>query len=287
MTKVDYKELKKGGFMKQIQKDQFALRIKIVGGNLEAEKLKTIYHIADKYGEKTVHMTSRQSIEIPFIKLNDIKAVKQELAKAGLEPGACGPRVRTITACQGNRVCSSGLIDTTELAIEFDERYFAMELPHKFKLGITGCRNNCLKAEENDLGVKGGIEPSWNESLCTYCGLCEAVCPVKAIKVDKKNRNLSFNLDDCIYCGKCVKSCPFDAWEGKAGFIISFGGLFGNRISVGRQIVPILFDKEDVHKVVEITLDFFNRYGKPNERFGNTLDRVGWILLEKELKEVV
>lgn len=287
MTKVDYKELKKGGFMKQIQKDQFALRIKIVGGNLEAEKLKTIYHIADKYGEKTVHMTSRQSIEIPFIKLNDIKAVKQELAKAGLEPGACGPRVRTITACQGNRVCSSGLIDTTELAIEFDERYFAMELPHKFKLGITGCRNNCLKAEENDLGVKGGIEPSWNESLCTYCGLCEAVCPVKAIKVDKKNRNLSFNLDDCIYCGKCVKSCPFDAWEGKAGFIISFGGLFGNRISVGRQIVPILFNKEDVHKVVEITLDFFNRYGKPNERFGNTLDRVGWNLLEKELKEVV
>lgn len=287
MTKVDYKELKKGGFMKQIQKDQFALRIKIVGGNLEAEKLKTIYHIADKYGEKVVHMTSRQSIEIPFIKLNDINAVKQELAKAGLEPGACGPRVRTITACQGNRVCSSGLIDTTELAIEFDERYFAMELPHKFKLGITGCRNNCLKAEENDLGVKGGIEPSWNESLCTYCGLCEAVCPVKAIKVDKKNRNLSFNLDDCIYCGKCVKSCPFDAWEGKAGFIISFGGLFGNRISVGRQLVPILFDKEDVHKVVEITLDFFKRYGKPNERFGNTLDRVGWNLLEKELKEVV
>ncbi len=47
-------------------------------------------------------MTSRQSIEIPFIKLEDIETVKQELAEAELYPAASGPRIRTITACQGN-----------------------------------------------------------------------------------------------------------------------------------------------------------------------------------------
>jgi dissimilatory sulfite reductase (desulfoviridin) alpha/beta subunit len=34
-----------------------------------------------------------------------------------------------------------------------DRRYFGKELSHKFKIGITGCKNSCLKAEENDLGI--------------------------------------------------------------------------------------------------------------------------------------
>ena len=102
-----------------------------------------------------VHLTSRQSIEIPFVKLDDIDAVKSSLAEENVEPGVCGPRVRTITACQGNAICPSGCIDTYALAKELDDRYFPRELPHKFKFGITGCQNNFLKAEENDLGIKG------------------------------------------------------------------------------------------------------------------------------------
>lgn len=284
---VDYKELKKGGFMKQIQKDRFALRIKVTGGQLEAEKLKKVYEIANKYGQGYVHMTSRQGIEIPFIKLEDVDAVKLELSEAGLRPGACGPRVRAVTACQGNAICSSGLIDTTELAKEFDERYYARELPHKFKLGITGCRNNCLKAEENDLGVKGGLKPEWESKNCTYCGLCQIICPTKAIKVTKgAEKSLSFDKDNCVYCGKCVKICPTDAWKGQSVYLVYFGGTFGNNIFTGKQLLPALNNKEDLHKTVEITLEFFKKYGKASERFARTLDRVGWNLLEEDLKEV-
>lgn len=287
MTQVNLNELKKGGFMKQVQKDRFSLRLRVVGGQIKAEQLKKVYAIAEKYGQGYVHMTSRQSIEIPFIKLSDVEEVKKELAEAGLQPGACGPRVRTITACQGSGICPSGLIDTTDLAKEFDQRYYARELPHKFKLGITGCRNNCLKAEENDLGVKGGMLPEWEKDLCSFCGLCEAVCPTKVISVAKQEKELAFNETGCIYCGKCVKSCPMDAWKGRSGFIVYFGGLFGNRISIGRQLIPILFSKDQGHAVVETTLGFFAKHAKPGERFGNTLDRVGWDLLENELKEVL
>src|SRR6266511_2154631 len=151
MSQTDYKELKKGGFMKQVQKDRFSLRLRLAGGQIEAEQLMKVYDIAQRYGQGYVHLTSRQSIEIPFIKLADVDVVKKELAQAGLQPRACGPRVRTITACQGSAICPSGLIDTTALAKEFDQKYGGRELPHKFKLGITGCGNNCLKAEENDL----------------------------------------------------------------------------------------------------------------------------------------
>ena len=286
MAQVDYAELKKGGFMRQVQAGHFSLRLRIVGGQIKAEQLRTVNEIAEKYGRGYIHMTSRQGIEIPFIKLEDIDTVKQELAKTGLQPGACGPRVRTVTACQGNGICPSGLIDTTSLAVELDEKYYARDLPHKFKLGITGCRNNCLKAEENDLGIKGGMLTEWIEDQCNYCGLCEAVCSAGIIKVDQDHETLTFDKSGCNYCGRCVKSCPTEAWEGKSGFIVYFGGLFGNRIAVGRQLLPIIFSTEELHQVIEATLAFFDKHGRASERFGTMLDRAGWDLLEKELQEV-
>lgn len=287
MAQVDYKELKKGGFMRQIQKNNFSLRLGIVGGQIQAEQLLKVYEVSKKYGNGYVHMTSRQSIEIPFIKLEDVENVKKELAESGIQPGVCGPRVRTITACQGSTICPNGLIDSTSLANEFDRKYHGRELPHKFKFGITACCNNCLKAEENDLGVKGGLQPSWEEDKCSFCGLCEAVCREKAIVVDKENKKLAFDEAACNYCGRCVKACPTEAWKGKAGFIIYFGGLFGNRIAIGEKLFPIIFSTEKLFEVVDATLKFFEEHGKSSERFRNTLDRVGWELFEKELKKVV
>ena len=121
--------------MRQKQKGYFSLRIQVVGGNLTAENIKAVAEVAEKYGKGYVHMTSRQGIEIPFIKVEDINVVKQKLADGGVGTGVCGPRVRTITACQGSEICPSGCIDTYTLAKELDERYFGRELPHKFKFG--------------------------------------------------------------------------------------------------------------------------------------------------------
>lgn len=287
MDELAYKELKKGGFMRQIQNEKFSLRLRVVGGQMNANQVQKVSEIAEKYGHGYIHMTSRQGIEIPFIDLADINAVKDELKTVDLEPGACGPRVRTVTACQGNTICGSGLIETSELAKELDEKYFAMDLPHKFKIGITGCRNNCLKAEENDLGIKGGLNPDWNANSCTYCGVCEAVCPSKAIEVNKTTNELKFNESKCIYCGKCVKSCPTDAWYGENGYITSFGGLYGNSIAFGKSILPLITRKEDLFKVVDATIDFFKENANAGERFRFTLDRIGIDNLKLKLEEVI
>ncbi|HDL90200.1 MAG TPA: NADH-quinone oxidoreductase subunit NuoI [Thermodesulforhabdus norvegica] len=54
---------------------------------------------------------------------------------------------------------------------------------------------------------------------CVACGLCEAVCPSKAITIeigeDEQGRRypISYILDGyrCIYCGFCEDVCPVDA----------------------------------------------------------------------------
>lgn len=287
MAKVDYQALKRGGFMRQVQKDCFSMRLRTVGGKIPAAQLRKVYEIAEKYGEGYVHLTARQGIEIPFIKLADVEQVKQELAEAGMETGACGPRVRTVTACQGQAICPSGLIDTTGLARELDQRYFGLELPHKFKFAVTGCRNNCLKAEENDLGIKGGMQPLYQADKCTFCGLCAAVCPTKAIQIDRDNKNLEFAKDKCIQCGKCVKSCPVDAWQGESGYLLVFGGTLGNSVAMGKTVIPFVANKGELFKIIDRTLSFFQEYGKNGERFRKTLERTGWDEFEKALEEVL
>lgn len=273
MATIDYAALKKGGFMRQKQKGFFSLRLQVVGGNLTAENIRTVAEVAEKYGHGYVHMTSRQGVEIPFISFEDIETVRAELAKGGVKPGVCGPRVRTITACQGSEICPSGCIDTYALAQELDEHYFGRELPHKFKFGVTGCQNNCLKAEENDLGVKGGMEVTWKQEKCIYCGVCEKACREGAIKCTATE--VLIDTSKCNYCGRCVKSCPTDAWEGESGYLLSFGGLFGNKIYKGEQLLPLIKDKDTLFRVADAAIDFFEENAKPGERFRLTLQRVG------------
>ncbi|MBQ4485878.1 MAG: 4Fe-4S binding protein [Oscillospiraceae bacterium] len=275
----DYAVLKKGGFMRQKQKNCFSLRLRVVGGNVTAEQLAKIAEVSEKYGDGHVHLTSRQSIEIPFIKLDEIDAVKNALAEGNVEPGVCGPRVRTITACQGSAICPSGCIDTYSLAKELDERYFARELPHKFKFGVTGCQNNCLKAEENDLGIKGGMKVEWLKDKCIGCKVCVKACRTEAISFSEGI--ITVDASKCNYCGRCAKSCPVDAWDTVNGYIISFGGTFGNHIEKGEAIIPFIDDHDKLLRICDTAIEFFEKNAKPSERFRLTLERVGWEPFEK------
>ena len=257
---VDYAALKKGGFMKQKQKGFGSLRLAVVGGNLTAKNIQTVAEVAEKYGKGYVHMTSRQGIEIPFIKVEDLEKVKEELAAGGVQTGVCGPRVRTVTACQGSEICPSGCIDTYTLAKELDERYFGRELPHKFKFGVTGCQNNCLKAEENDVGIKGGMTVEYKEDACISCGVCVKACRLEALTM--KDGKIEINTDKCNNCARCVKSCPTDAWVGTPGYIVSFGGTFGNFVYKGQELVPIIRDKDTLFRVTDAAINYFEENAK-------------------------
>lgn len=281
---VDYATLKKGGFMRQKQKNNFSLRLRVVGGNLSAVQLAKIAEVAEKFGDGHVHLTSRQGVEIPFIKLDQIEEVKAMLVEGGAVPGVCGPRVRTVTACQGEAICPSGCIDTYALAKELDDRYFGRELPHKFKFGITGCQNNCLKAEENDLGIKGGIKVKWRESDCIGCGVCEKACRSNAITIT--DGKISLDESKCNFCGRCYKSCPTDAWDTVHGYIVSFGGLFGNQINKGETIIPFIDDHDKLMEVCDAAIQFFDDNANPGERFKFTIERVGKEKFEKKILEV-
>ncbi len=279
---INYDELKKGGFMRQVQPGLFSVRLRIVGGRVEARQLVKLQAIAEKYGAGHVHLTARQGIEIPFIRLEDADAVRAELSEVGLYIGVCGPTFRTVTACQGREVCPNALADTQEDARRIDAAYFGQSgVPHKFKVGLAGCPNNCTKAAENDLGFMGTVEPGHVAENCSGCGVCAAVCRSRAIAME--DGHPVFVAEKCNGCGECVLACPTGAWVARRqGYAVFVGGKFGREPQIGRRIGGVI-DPADLLDVINRIAAFYKEYGHPGERFGSTLNRVGYDKLADEV----
>lgn len=279
----DYKKLKQNGIIRQADGDYFCLRLRSVGGNITTTSLAAIGRIAENYGEGTVHLTSRQGVEIPFVHQDQLDNALAAIQEAGLVTASCGPRVRTVTACQGTRVCRHGLIDTKSLAERIATHFNGAEAPHKFKIGVTGCPNNCLKAEENDVGIKGNAIVEWLEADCIQCGICKPICPVNAI--DLTEGRITIDTERCIGCGGCAKLCPQKSFTLQTGYRISFGGLFGRQIATGTVLKPFVKSPDDVIQVITRALQFYRLYGKKGERFGKALQRVGINKLQEFLQD--
>ena len=67
--------------------------------------------------------------------------------------------------------------------------------------------------------------------------------------------------------------------------MVSFGGTFGNHISEGKSLLPVITSEEQLYRVTDAAIQFFDDYANPGERFKFTIDRVGVDKLEKVLKE--
>lgn len=266
--------LKDGGFIKQKQKDYYSVRIRVVAGNITAEQMRKVSLLAEKYGRGYVTFTVRLGIEIPWVHYTKLQEIKQEIENIGLALAGCGPRVRPIVACKGT-VCPYGLIDTQGLAQKLDDEFFPMPgFPHKFKMGISGCPNNCSKPQFNDLGFQGQMEPELDENLCMGCGLCADVCDSKAITINE-NKIVVRDVNKCIYCGSCIRVCPTDAWKSKkTGVAVFVGGKFGKRPRFGYHVADLV-SIEDIPDVIKKTMEFYKSEGIKKERLIDTIDRVG------------
>lgn len=267
-------ELKKGGFLKQIQEDYFAVRLRVAGGNLTLEQVETIQKVARKYGQGYIHLTTRQGMEIPFIHFKDIDAVREELLGGGIGLGVCGGTVRGVMGCQGSYMCIHGQIDAKELSAQIDEHFFAAPVPGKFKISVTGCARSCAKPQENDFGFEGVVLPVLAENDCISCGLCADICPVAAISIQDGYPLLK--REKCVHCGECVTACPTGAWrQGEAGVRVWAGGRIGRDPKLGKVVIDFL-PLEKIPAVIEASLEFFREHGRPKERFGKVIERIGW-----------
>ena len=287
ISQEDEKRVKAMGFLSNKGTDNFSARIITVNGKITAAQQRCIADAAEKYGNGTVTYTTRLTVEVPGIPYEKIDEFQQFIAKEGLVTGGTGSQVRPVVSCKGT-TCQYGLLDSFGISEEihkrFYEGYHGVKLPHKFKIAVGGCPNNCVKPDLNDLGIIGQRVPNFDEDSCNGCKKCtvEAVCPVKAAKV--VDGLLEINKDICNNCGRCIGSCRFDAIEdGTYGYKIYIGGRWGKKIAQGRALGKIFTSKEEALDVIEKAILLFREQGETGERFARTIERLGFENVEKQL----
>ncbi len=283
----DIKRVKALGFLNNKGTDLFNGRIITVNGKITAEQTAVVAEAARKFGNGDVEFTTRLTIEVRGIHYKDIEAFREYIAPAGLETGGTGSVVRPIVSCKGT-TCQYGLYDTFALSEKIHERFYkgyhTVKLPHKFKIATGGCPNNCVKPDLNDLGIVGQLVPNFDEDMCNGCKKCQIakLCPMKAAVVE--DGVLEINKDLCNNCGRCIEQCPFDAIEdGTPGFKVYIGGRWGKKVAQGMPLSKVFTSEEDVLNVVESAILLFREQGQTGERFADTIARIGFEAVEKQL----
>ncbi|MDP8213076.1 MAG: hypothetical protein P9X22_07315 [Candidatus Zapsychrus exili] len=190
IKEIDYDAFKKRGFLRQKQDGYFLLRTRTTKGNYVAQQISVLTEISKKYGKGILHTTTRQGIEVPFIAFENIDTVEKEALAAGIAIGTSGPRLRSTTTCPGNNWCKSGLIDTFDLFDKIEKRGIrcAFDLPHKFKIAISGCPNRCTRPESTEIGIHGQVNPKNSDKrigYAVYLGGCGGRTPHLGFKLDK------------------------------------------------------------------------------------------------------
>ena len=110
--------------------------------------LKEILKGALEFANGNLTYTTRLSVEIQGIPYEKIEEFQEFIAKEGLETGGTGAKVRPVVSCKGT-TCQYGLLDSYAISEEIFRRFYKgyrqVALPHKFKIAVGGCPNNCVK----------------------------------------------------------------------------------------------------------------------------------------------
>ncbi len=267
--------------------DVFNVRVITGNGKITSEQHKIIAEAAEIFGSSEISLTSRMTLEIQGVPYDRIPALVLYLKERGLQTGGTGAKVRPVVSCKGT-TCQFGLIDTYSLSQKIHERFFVgygdVALPHKFKIAVGGCPNNCVKPDLNDFGVIGQRIFTPNEEKCRGCKKCviQMNCPMKAPSlVDGK---ISIDPEICNNCGRCHGKCPFGAFEeATEGYKVCIGGRWGKKTAMGKPLSKIFTSEDEVMDVLEKTLILFRDEGIKGERFADTVNRLGFDYVEKKL----
>ena len=267
--------------------DVFNVRIITRNGKISAEEQKVIAEAAEKFGSGEITMTTRLTLEVQGVKYENIAPLMEFLNEHGLSTGGTGSKVRPVVSCKGT-TCQYGLCDTFGLSEKLHELFYVgyhdVVLPHKFKIAVGGCPNNCVKPNLNDLGIVGQNVPVFDYSKCKGCKVCqvEKSCPIKIAKMD--NGKLYVDPNQCNNCSRCRGKCPFGVTEEYVpGFKVFIGGRWGKKIAHGLPLSRILLTEEEVIDVVEKAILLFRDEGITGERFADTVERLGFEYVDDKL----
>ena len=161
----------------QRQEGVFMIRVKLPYGLANSKQLQTFAEVTEKWaGSGVGHVTTRQNIQLHFVKEKEAELALSQMADVGLTTReACGNAVRNITGCPFAGVAPTELFDVSPYADAVTRHLlrgpYSSALPRKFKIAFGGCCGfDDIQAQINDLGFLTAVDAQGNHGFKVYMG---------------------------------------------------------------------------------------------------------------------
>ena len=158
MTEEEFKPLRlQNGLYMQLH--AYMLRVAIPYGLLSSKQLRSLAHIARRYDKGYGHFTTRQNIQFNWPALEDVPAILDELAAVEMHAiQTSGNCIRNITSDPFAGVAADEIEDPRpycEILRQWSTFHpeFAF-LPRKFKIAVTGAREDRAAVAVHDIGLR-------------------------------------------------------------------------------------------------------------------------------------
>ncbi|MFN0049305.1 MAG: nitrite/sulfite reductase, partial [Cytophagales bacterium] len=145
------------GVYGQRQQGVQMIRIKLPYGKVTVNQLLKMAEVSDKYSTGHLHLTTRQDVQIHYVKLEDTPLVWNDLEEARITlREACGNTVRNVTASISAGVDKDEPFDVTPYTHAFFEYFLrnpiCQEMGRKFKVSFSSSEKDTALSYIHDLG---------------------------------------------------------------------------------------------------------------------------------------
>ncbi|WP_420114452.1 nitrite/sulfite reductase [Pseudactinotalea sp.] len=153
----------------------FMLRVRIDGGALTTEQLRTVATISTEFARGSADISDRQNVQLHWIRVEDVPTIWERLEAVGLQTTeACGDTPRVILGSPLAGIAADEIIDPTPAIREITERFVGdpelANLPRKFKSAITGHPSLDVVHEINDVSLVGVVHPDLGPGYDLWVG---------------------------------------------------------------------------------------------------------------------
>lgn len=165
LTPEDRFALKTHGVCTQLQDGMFMIRVRIPGGVAPTAQVRGLGRVAARHAEDWLHVTTRQQIELHWVRDQEVAEVLEALARHGLSTrSACGHTVRNVMSSEDAGVGLDEPFDCFPDARLISDALVARStelnvvLPSRVNIALGGsprCRHDALV---NDAGLISTVE---------------------------------------------------------------------------------------------------------------------------------
>ncbi|WP_431800851.1 nitrite reductase large subunit NirB [Halobacillus andaensis] len=155
----EYQDEKESRFVNErlhanIQNDgTYSVVPRMYGGVTNADDLRKIADVADKYEVKMIKVTGGQRLDLLGVNKEDLPEIWSELDMPSGSAYAKG--LRTVKTCVGADFCRFGTQDSIGLGVQMEKKFEGLNTPHKVKMSVSACPRNCAEGSVKDVGVVG------------------------------------------------------------------------------------------------------------------------------------